>query len=291
MMRRRRRRSIFLSSLRILLEVILAKSHGLRCVLTLEGSWRHGYRLFPQLLQVSLVLMIFYFLLKTSFSFLTIVLCVREVSCSVTGNNQCTLFSGQITGWDSNTESQEDYYNATGRRFEPIGVSYGLYLYGVERFNEANEIYIANCEPYPSFAVNDNYVKSARAFSALALIIGFPIMFLLCLTPCMKFGARFLRVMSSFLMLVAICEALVFLFLSSARCLATPNPIEPIPLQSQLVWAKCTLGNGSKLVIVSVVMWCMTSITLGCSSRLSLVESRLKFASMHIPAMTATEGC
>src|SRR5210317_2651478 len=46
---------IFLSSLRILLEVTLATSHGLRCVLTPEGSWRHGYRLFSQLLQVSLV--------------------------------------------------------------------------------------------------------------------------------------------------------------------------------------------------------------------------------------------
>ena len=210
----------------------------------------------------------------------------------MTGNNQCTLFSRQITGWGSYNVSQEDYYNATGRRFEPIGVSYGLYLYAVERFNEANEIYIANCQPYPSsFVVNDNYVKSARAFSALAMIIGFPIMCLLCLTTCIKFGDRTVRVLSSFLMLVAICEAMVFLFLKSGRCVATPNPIEPIPLQSQLDWAKCTLGDDSKIVIVSSVLWFLASITLGCSSRLSLVESRLKFASMHIPAMTANQGC
>lgn len=194
----------------------------------------------------------------------------------MTGNNQCTLFSRRITGWDPYSGSQEDYYNV-------VGVSYGLYLYGVERFNEANETYIANCQPYPSsFVANDNYVMSARAFSALALIIGFPIMFLLCLTTCMEFGARFLRVLSSFLTLAAICEAMVFLFLSSGRCVATPNPIEPIPLQSQLVWAKCTLGNDSKIVIVSSVLWFLASITLGCSSRLSLVESRLRFASMHI---------
>ena len=189
------------------------------------------------------------------------------------------LFSRRITDWGSCSGSQEDYYNI-------VGVSYGLYLYGVERVNEANETYIANCQPYPSFVVNDNYVKSARAFSALALIIGFPIMFLLCLTTCMEFRARFLRVLSSFLTLVAICEVMVFLFLSSGRCVATPNPIEPIPLQLQLVWAKCTLGNDSKLVIASSALWFMAAITLGCSSRLSLVESRLRFTSMHILAMT-----
>lgn len=203
----------------------------------------------------------------------------------MTGNNQCTLFSRRITDWGSYSGSQEDYYNV-------VGVSYGLYLYGVERINEANETYIANCQTYPSsVVVNDSYVMSARAFSALTLIIGFPIMFLLCLTTCMKFGARFLRVLSSFLTLVAICEAIVFLFLSSRRCVATPNPIEPTPLQSQLVWAKCTLGNDSKIVIASSALWFGAAITLGCSSRLSLVESRLKFASMYIPAMTANQGC
>ena len=198
----------------------------------------------------------------------------------------CTLFSRQVTDIASNNMTVQVSsidYNVSNI----AGVSYGLYFYGVEYFNDDDEK-ITNCQTYPSHLVNDNYVQSARAFSAIALIIGFPIVFLLCLTSCMKLGDRTLRVLSMLLMLVAFCQSMIFVFMRSGRCVKTPNPVGPNFLESTPVWANCTLNNGSKSVIVASVLWCLAAITLGFSSRLSLVEAQLRFASMHISATTTT---
>ena len=201
---------------------------------------------------------------------------------SVIGNNLCTLFERVITDRPS--------FNMTDQGDTIAGVSYGLYLYGVEYFDDAGKTYITQCERYPSHAANDDYVKSARAFSAIALIIGFPIVLLLCLTSCMKLGDRTLRVMTSSLMLVAICQSMIFVFLNSGRCVVdNPNPDDASSLQSQFVWATCCLNEGSKTVIAAGVLWGLAAITLGFSSRMSLVEARLRLASMHLSPATAAK--
>jgi hypothetical protein len=124
----------------------------------------------------------------------------------------------------------------------------------------------------------------ARAFSAIALIIGFPIMFILCLTSCMKLKDRTLRVMATLLSLVAICQSMIFLFLNSGRCVNDPNLVWN--LQSELLWEKCTLHGGSKTVIVASVLWILVAVTLGFSNRLGLLEARVRFASMNVSAIT-----
>lgn len=197
------------------------------------------------------------------------------------GNNLCTLFERRLTDGPSYNMTDQEGYEIIA------GVSYGLYLYGVEYFNEANETYMTQCKQYPSYVVNDDYIKSARAFSAIVLIIGFPIVLILCLTSCMKLGDRTLRVMTAFLSLVAICQSMIFLFLNSRRCVNNPNPVDPSHLQSQFVWEECTLNAGSKTVIVAGVLWILVAVTLGFSNRLSLVEARVRFASMQVSATTA----
>ena len=204
------------------------------------------------------------------------VLC--KVCFSVIGNNLCTLFERRITNTPTNNMKGYDEIIA--------GVSYGLYFYGIQYFDEANEIDITQCKPYPSRVVNDGYVKAARAFSAVTLIIGFPIMLILCLTSCMKLKDRTLRVMSTLLMLVAICQVMIFVFLSSARCVDDPNPVDSSYSQSQFVWAKCAAYRGSKNVIIAGVLWTLCAFTLGFSSRLSLIEARLRFASMSLSSAT-----
>ena len=208
-----------------------------------------------------------------------LVLC--KVCFSVIGNNLCTLFERRITDRPTyNMTGEEDYGEIIA------GVSYGLYFYGVQYFDEANEIDITQCKPYPSRVVNDGYVKAARAFSAATLIIGFPMVLLLCLTSCMKLGDRTLRVMSTLLMLVAIFQVMIFVFLSSARCVDNPNPVDSSYSQSQFVWAKCAAYRGSTNVIISGVLWSLVAVTLGFSSRLSLIEARLRFASMSLSSAT-----
>lgn len=199
------------------------------------------------------------------------------------GNNLCTLLERRIADSrpSSNVTDQEGYETIDG-------VSYGLYFYSVQYFDEANEFHITQCNPYPPNVVNDDYVKVARAFSAAALIIGFPIVLLLCLTSCIKFGDRTLRVMSTLLMLVAICQFMILVFLKSERCVDNPNPADSSYLQSQFVWASCHLHKGSKYVIVAGVLWSLVAVTLGFSSQLSLVEARLRFTSMSLSSATTT---
>eukprot|EP00986_Skeletonema_menzelii_P010575 scaffold5186_cov152-Skeletonema_menzelii.AAC.2 len=211
-------------------------------------------------------------------SLIPTLLALGAVCFSVIGNNLCTLFERRITNTPTNNMKGYDEIIA--------GVSYGLYFYGVQYFDEANEIDITQCKPYPSRVVNDGYVKAARAFSAVTLIIGFPIVLILCLTSCMKLKDRTLRVMSTLLMLVAICQVMIFVFLSSARCVDDPNPVDSSYSQSQFVWAKCAAYRGSKNVIIAGVLWTLCAFTLGFSSRLSLIEARLRFASMSLSSAT-----
>lgn len=205
-----------------------------------------------------------------------------EVCFSVIGNNLCTLFERRIADRPSSNMTYQEGYETID------GVSYGLYFYGVQYFDEAIEYHITQCNPYPPNVVNDGYVKAARAFSATALIIGFPIVLLLCLTSCMKFGNGTLRVISTLLVLVAICQFLIFVFLKSERCVDNANPANSSYLQSQFVWASCYLHKGSKHVIVAGVLWSLAAVALGFSSQLSLVEARIRFTSMTLSSATTT---
>lgn len=184
----------------------------------------------------------------------------------------CTLFSRQIIDrypYNNMTDKEDYISNITG-------VSYGLYFYGVEYLNEDSETHITNCKTYPSSnVVNDSSVKSARAFSAITLVIGFPCVFLLFLTSCMTLGDRTLVVMTILLMLAAICQSMIFLFLSSGRCV---DPAEPMNLPSNFVWAQCTLNYGSKTVIIASVLWCLAAVSLGSHSQLSRVAKRIRSA-------------
>lgn len=201
---------------------------------------------------------------------------------SVIGNNLCTLFERRIADRPSFNMTYQEGYEMID------GVSYGLYFYGVKYFDEANEFHITQCNPYPPHVENDGYVKAARAFSAAALIIGFPIVLALCLTSCMKFGNGTLRVMSALLMLVAICQLMIFLFLRSGRCVDNPNPANSGYLQSEFVWSSCNLHKGSNHVIIAGVLWSFVAVTLGFSGQLSLVEARLRYTSLSLSLATTT---
>ena len=197
------------------------------------------------------------------------------VCFSVIGNNLCTLFERRVINTPSN--------NMSG---QVAGVTYGLYFYGVQYFDEGNEIRNTQCKPYPPSVENDGYVEAARAFSVAAVFIGFPIVLLLCLTSCMKMKDRTVRLMSTLLLLVAVFQVMIFLFLGSARCVDDPNPVDS---SYTFVWAKCVAYRGSKSVIISGVLWILVAFTLGFSNRLSLVEARLRFASMSLSSAIFTK--
>ncbi len=196
------------------------------------------------------------------------------------GNNLCTLFERRIAEKPSSNMTYQEGYEMID------GVSYGLYFYGVQYFDEANEFHVTQCNPYPPHVENAGYVQAARSFRAAALIIGFPIVLVLCLTSCMKFGNGTLRVMFTLLMLVAICQMMIFLFLKSERCVENPNPANSGYLQSQFVWSSCNLQKGSKHVIIAGVLWSFVAVTLGFSSQISLVEARLRYTSMSLSSAT-----
>ena len=133
-------------------------------------------------------------------------LAVAGFICSVLGNNTCSLFIRElVTG-----EGEVRFRAPDGASGYVSGMAMGLYAYGVEYHNEDVGDVKLQCSPsIPEDFTLDAYVKIARGFSALALLVGLPVICFLGLTSCMRFSrAAFCR-FAVLLFFITTCQAMV----------------------------------------------------------------------------------
>ena len=204
-------------------------------------------------------------------SLIPTLLSVSAWTCSAWGNNVCSLFFREVLSGEVHFSSS--FTNGVVR--DVAGLSLGLYAYGVKYYNEDVEDYVLQCSPnLPQDAANDAFIKIARGFTALALIIGFPVMCFLCITNCMMLSRNFWRNMSISLFFVSFCQAMIFMLLLSPVC-----DSDVFPNFSEL--APCSLDNGSKLSIAGSVLWFLAAVFTAYIDRARLVEEQLKILSMR----------
>ena len=204
-------------------------------------------------------------------SLIPTLLSVSAWTCSAWGNNICSLFFRAVLSGDVHFSS--GFTNGAVRNV--AGLSLGLYAYGVKYYNEGVDDYVLQCSPtLPPDISNDAFIKMSRGFTALALIIGFPVMCFLCITNCMMLSRKFWRNMSIVLFLVSFCQAMIFMFLLSPVCNSAV-----FPNFSEL--ASCGLDNGSKLSIAGSVLWFLAAVFTAYIDRARLVEEQLKILSMR----------
>lgn len=154
------------------------------------------------------------------------------------------------------------------------GVALGLYSYGLEYYNEEVGDFVLQCARHPAHFEADIYLSLARGFSALALVIGFPVLILLSFGNCMKLSDRSFQRISYCLFVVAVFESLIFLYLKSDAC---NKPIFP-----KFDSSSCRLETGSKMAIVATVMWFMAAIFTAFIDNAILVEWKLSLLAMYV---------
>ncbi|KAL7542003.1 hypothetical protein ACHAXR_011417, partial [Thalassiosira sp. AJA248-18] len=174
-----------------------------------------------------------------SVSLIPTLLTIAAFCCAALGNNLCSLFFREVEGG-------EVIHNFTMGVVEDVaGLSLGLYAYGVEYYHSDVDDYVLQCSStFPEDIKNDIYIKMARGFSALALIVGFPVMCVLGLANCMMFSQKLFRRTAVALFFVAFSQSMIFIFLRSEQCYDDPYDLSEIDLKP------CRLDNGSKLPVL-----------------------------------------
>mmetsp|Transcript_56208 Transcript_56208/g.119523 ORF Transcript_56208/g.119523 Transcript_56208/m.119523 type:complete len:456 (-) Transcript_56208:33-1400(-) len=207
-----------------------------------------------------------------SVSLISMVLAIAAFFCAVLGNNICSLFIREV-------EDGELFYKVTSGDLEDVGgISFGLYTYGIKYYHRDAGDYVLQCAPtMPDDVKNDIYVRMAHGFSALASVIGFPIMCVLGLANCMSLSRKAFQRISVALLFTTFFQSLIFIFLLSERCYQDVFPNLP-----SVYLQPCRLDNGSKLAVAAAVMWFLAAVFTLYIDRASLVEGHVKLLSVHI---------
>lgn len=199
--------------------------------------------------------------------------------CSVLGNNICSLFYRKLL------EDGDLYFTSNlkpGLVENIAGVSLGLYAYGVKYYHGGVDDYIVTCSPnMPMDIENDIYIKVARGFSALAAIIGLPVMCVLAVANCMMLRRKTFRRITVTLFFVTCSQCMIFIYLLSERCHENLFPEFP-----DVNLKPCSLNYGSKLSISACVFWFLAAVFTAYIERASMVEDHLKMLSMHVMALS-----
>jgi len=210
-----------------------------------------------------------------SVSLIPTLLTIAAFFCAAVGNNTCALFIREL-------DNGEVFHSMTNGLIEDVaGLTLGLYAYGVEFHHTDDDDYVLQCSPnLPDDIKDDSYIKLARGFSVLALVIGFPVMCFLSLANCMMLSRKSFRRIAVSLLFVTCFQSMMFLFLLSERCHSDnfPNLPDEVNLKS------CHLNSGSKMSLSSCVMWFLSAVLTAYIDRASVVEGQLKLLSMHAVA-------
>ena len=190
---------------------------------------------------------------RGSVTLIPTLLSLAAYCCAILGNNLCSLFFRPVV--DGST-----YNNWTNGTVADVrGMTLGLYAYGIEYYDREVEGYILQCSPaLPEDIENDVYIRLARAFAALSLLVGLPVICLLSLANCMVLSQKFFRRMAVMLFVVAFFQSMLFIFLQSEKCYLSPDP-ELSRIKVALM--PCELDNGSMisskcLLIMFVMLKC-----------------------------------
>lgn len=208
-----------------------------------------------------------------SVSLIPTLISVAAFCCSALSNNTCSLYFREAAGGNIYYSS-----NATKGTVEYVaGISLGFYTWGVEYYDVNVDDHVLQCSPNtPENIENDVYIKMARGFAALGLIVGFFVMCCISLANCMAFSRKSFQRISVAFFFVTGFQAMSFIFLRSDHCDKDLFPDLPgVDLQP------CRLDTGSNLSVASTVMWFLAAIFTAYIDRASIVEEQLKILSMH----------
>jgi len=207
-----------------------------------------------------------------SVSLIPTLLSIAAFCCAAFGNNTCSLFIREV-------EDGEIFHKMTMGGIEDVaGVTFGLYSYGIEYYHGDVDGYVLQCSQTIPFDVkNDVYIKMARAFSALAFVVGFPVICFLGLANCCRIRRKWFRRIAVAIFFVTFSQSMIFIFLLSDRCYQ-----DLFPNLSGVDSQPCRLDNGSKMSVASSVMWFLAAVFTTYIDRASIVEGQMKMLSMHV---------
>ena len=175
---------------------------------------------------------------RGSVTLIPTILSLAAYCCAILGSNICSLFFRPVVDGSM-------YNNWTnGTVAEVRGMTLGLYAYGIEYYDRDAEGYILQCRGlYTSMQSfeNDVYIRLSRAFAALSLLVGLPVVCLLSLANCMVLSQTFFRRMAVMLFVVAFFQSMLFMFLKSEKCYLSPD------FRIEIDLMPCELDNGSMI--------------------------------------------
>uniref|UniRef100_A0A7S2KX59 Claudin n=1 Tax=Skeletonema marinoi TaxID=267567 RepID=A0A7S2KX59_9STRA len=159
---------------------------------------------------------------------------------------------------------------------DPVTLSYGIWNYlGYSTRNtiSGEQVMMESCNYYPDNSVIiDTEWRSARAFSALTIIIGGLVTFWLVLSWCMRGfsgdrGKSLFRCAGMMYMLCCLFQGLTLLLMTSNACYNNGMvELSATALQNSLINfsgefpTTCTMAGGGKATIAAVVMWFLAAL-------------------------------
>lgn len=130
---------------------------------------------------------------------------------------------------------------------------------------DAKTIYFINqCSEYMHDSIAlDPYWKSSASFSIISIIIGFMVVFLACMAPCViRFQCS--KIYGYIFLFVAISNGLTLLFLKSDLCKNNPFVARIPDLIPISDGTSCKLATGAILSIAATVVACIRSCNVLC---------------------------
>ncbi len=164
----------------------------------------------------------------------------------------------------------------TSTNTNPVTLSYGIWNYlGYSTRNKLSgeTVVMESCNYYPDNSVEiDTKWRSARAFSALTLIIGGVVTFWMVLSWCARGfsgerGKSLLRGVGMMYMLCCLFQGLTLLLMTSNACYNNGMvELTATTLQNSVINfsgefpTKCEMAGGAKATIAAVVLWFLAAL-------------------------------